>query len=51
MKTKGKQTLIFQGKSCGLSGGVGESLILPPSEDEEEIQQKQNQQSLLKFHT
>ena len=49
-KTKmGKQTLVFQGKSCGLSGGVGESLILPPSEDEEEIQQKQNQQSLPKF--
>lgn len=31
---KGKQTLVFKGKSCGLSGGVGESLILPSSADE-----------------
>ena len=30
-KPKGRQTLVFQGKSCGISGGVGESLILPPS--------------------
>ncbi|KAL3793854.1 hypothetical protein ACHAWO_012723 [Cyclotella atomus] len=28
-KKRGKQTLVFQGKSCGLSGGVGESLVLP----------------------
>lgn len=34
-KPKGKQTLVFKGKSCGLSGGVGESLILPPSPDDE----------------
>ena len=29
-KKIGRQTLVFQGKSCGLSGGVGESLVLPP---------------------
>jgi lipoate-protein ligase A len=33
-KPKGRQTLVFQGKSCGLSGGVGESLILPPTPTE-----------------
>ncbi|KAL9183242.1 hypothetical protein ACHAXT_005029 [Thalassiosira profunda] len=27
---KGQQTLVFQGKSCGFSGGVGESLVLSP---------------------
>jgi len=32
--SKGRQTLVFRGKSCGLSGGDGESLILPPSEVE-----------------
>lgn len=37
-KPKGKQTLVFKGKSCGLSGGVGESLILPPSADDETTQ-------------
>ena len=26
---RGRQTLVFQGKSCGLSGGVGDSLFLP----------------------
>ena len=30
MRRSGRQTLVFAGKSCGLSGGVGESLILPP---------------------
>jgi lipoate-protein ligase A len=34
-KPKGsKRTLVFQGKSCGLSGGVGESLILSPTQNE-----------------
>ena len=30
----GQQTLVFQGKSCGISGGDGESLILPPKEND-----------------
>jgi len=29
-KKRGRQTLVFQGKSCGFSGGFGESLVLPP---------------------
>jgi len=29
---RGRQTLVFQGKSCGLSGGVGDSLVLPAKE-------------------
>lgn len=33
-RNKGRQTLVFKGKSCGLSGGVGESLTLPPTEEE-----------------
>lgn len=33
-RSQGRQTLVFQGKSCGLSGGSGESLVLPPSEKE-----------------
>ncbi|KAL7544850.1 hypothetical protein ACHAWF_008214, partial [Thalassiosira exigua] len=28
-RKRGRQTLVFQGKSCGFSGGAGESLILP----------------------
>ena len=32
-KERGRQTLVFQGKSCGLSGGVGESLVLPSIEN------------------
>lgn len=32
-KKRGRQTLVFEGKSCGLSGGVGESLVLPPNEE------------------
>ena len=39
-KSKGRQTLAFQGKSCGFSAGDGESLILPPSQDE--IEQTNN---------
>ena len=31
-RRSGRQTLVFAGKSCGLSGGVGESLILPPKD-------------------
>jgi len=34
-KRKGRQTLVFKGKSCGFSGGVGEALILPPEEGDE----------------
>lgn len=37
---KGRQTLVFKGTSCGLSGGVGESLILPPSTTKEFRQQQ-----------
>lgn len=38
-KPSRRQTLVFKGKSCGFSGGVGESLILPPSPNEtQEIQ-------------
>jgi lipoate-protein ligase A len=31
----GRQTLIFHGKSCGISGGVGETLVLPNEEADE----------------
>ena len=46
-KNGGKQTLVFQGKSCGLSGGFGESLILPDDIDDDDItteEQEQQQQ-------
>jgi hypothetical protein len=29
------QTLVFKGKSCEFSGGVGEALMLPPEEGDE----------------
>jgi lipoate-protein ligase A len=32
-KKRGRQTLVFHGKSCGVSGGVGESLILPNTDE------------------
>jgi lipoate-protein ligase A len=34
-KKRGRQTLVFHGKSCGLSGGVGESLVLPLHDNNE----------------
>ena len=36
--------MVFQGKSCGLSGGFGESLILPDDIDEDDITTEQQQQ-------
>ena len=40
-RKRGRQTLVFQGKSCGVSGGVGESVVLPPSiEEEDDVQQQ-----------
>ncbi|KAL7483585.1 hypothetical protein ACHAW6_009224 [Cyclotella cf. meneghiniana] len=31
----GRQTLVFHSKSCGISGGVGETLVLPNDEADE----------------
>jgi len=35
-RKRGRQTLVFQGKSSGCSDVSGESLVLPPSKEEEE---------------
>lgn len=34
-RQRGRQTLVFKGKSCGINGGVGESLILPPNNEDD----------------
>ena len=40
-RKRGRQTLVFQGKSSGCSDVSGEALILPPSiEEDDEIQQQ-----------
>jgi len=43
-RRRGRQTLVFEGKSCGISGGSGESLILPPKDEDETIPMQTRQQ-------
>lgn len=48
-RSRGRQTLVFQGKSCGISGGVGESLILPVVE-QQTSNNVDSEMTIPKFH-